>query len=59
VVSGSGLISQDNAEGLNMVGSSLEDLIDLQDLTLSALGLELVAQMVPEFGFGNHFVSCE
>jgi hypothetical protein len=59
VVSSSGLISQDNAESFDVVRSSLEDLIHLQNLTLCALGLELVAQMVPEFGFGNDFVSCE
>lgn len=28
VVSGSGLVPEDNAEGLNMVGFSLEDLVD-------------------------------
>jgi hypothetical protein len=59
VVSSSGLIPQDNAEGFHMVWSLLEDLIHLQDLSLCAFGLELVAEMVPEFGFGNDFVSCE
>ena len=59
VVSGSGLISQDNSEGLDMVGSSLEDFVDGQDLPLSSFGLELSAEMVPEFGFSNDFVGGE
>ena len=59
VVSGSWLISQDNAKSFDMIGSSFEDLINWQNLTLCRLGLELVAQMVPEFGFSNDFISCE
>ena len=49
MVSGSRLISQDNAEGFDVVGPALEDFIHLQNLALRALGLELVSQMVPEF----------
>ena len=59
VVSSSGLIPQDNAEGFNMIGSSFEDLVDSQDLALSSFGLELTTEMVPELGLGNHFVASE
>ena len=54
--SGSGLVPEDNAEGLDMVGSALEDLIDGEDLSLGALGLELSPKVVPEFRFGDDFV---
>ena len=59
VVSSSGLIPQDNAEGFNMIGSPFEDLVNSQDLTLSSFGLELTTEMVPELSLGNHFVASE
>lgn len=59
VVSSSGLISQNNSESFYMVGSSLENFVHWQNLTLCALGLELVAQMVPEFRFSDNFVTSE
>lgn len=54
--SGSGLIPEDNTESFDMVGSALKDLIDGEDLSLGALGLELTPEMVPEFRFGYDFV---
>jgi hypothetical protein len=59
VVSSSGLISQNNSEGFYMVGSSLENFVHWQNLTLCALGLQLVAQMIPEFRFSDNFVTSE
>ena len=59
VISGSGLISEDNSECFDMSWSSFEDLVDCKDLTLSSFGLELSTKMVPEFGFGYNFVSSE
>ena len=59
VVSSSGLIPQDNAEGLDVIGSSFEDFVDGQDLSLGSLGLELTTEMVPELGLGNDFVASE
>jgi hypothetical protein len=59
VNAGSGLISEDNAEGFDMIGSSLENLVDWQNLSLSALGLELSSQMITEFGFSDDIISCE
>lgn len=59
VVASTRLIAEDNAEGLNMGGFALEDLIDGQDLSLGALGLELASQMVPELGLGDHLISGE
>ncbi len=56
VVSSSGLISKDDAEGLDVIGSFFEDFVDSQDLSLSSFGLELATEMVPEFGFGDDFV---
>lgn len=59
VVSGSGLIPQDNAESLDMIGSSFEDFVDSQDLSLSSFGFELTTEMVPELSLGNDFVASE
>ena len=59
VVARAGLIPQHNAEGLDMGGLALEDLVDGQDLSLGALGLELAAKMVPELGLGDDFISGE
>ena len=59
VVGSSGLIPQDNAEGLDMVGSSLEDFVDSEDLSLSSLGLVLTTEMVPELGLGDDLVPGE
>jgi hypothetical protein len=59
VVSGSRLVSEDDAEGLDMGGSPLEDLIDSKDLALGRFSFELSAQMVPEFGFGDDLVAGE
>jgi hypothetical protein len=59
VVGSSGLVPQHNAEGLDMVGSSLEDLVDGQDLALSSFCLELATEMVPEFGLGDDLVRSE
>lgn len=59
VVASTRLISQHNAEGLDVAGSALEDFVDGKDLSLGALGLELSAQVVPELGLGDHFVSGE
>lgn len=56
VVSGPGLVPEDNTESFDVVGSALEDLIDSEDLSLGALGLELTPEMVPEFRFGDDFV---
>jgi hypothetical protein len=55
----SGLISEDDAESFDVIGSSFEDLINWQNLSLSALGLELSSQMIPEFGFSDDIISCE
>jgi hypothetical protein len=57
VVACSGFVSQNNSEGLDVVWLSLKDLIYRQDLTLSTLGLKLTSEVVPEFRFGNYFVS--
>jgi hypothetical protein len=59
VVACSGLVPKNDSEGFDVVGSSLKDLIYRQDLTLSTLGLELTSEVVPEFRFGNYFVSGE
>ena len=59
VVSGSWFISKDNTESFDVIGPPLKDLIDCEDLTLGTLGLELTSKMVPEFGFGGNFISCE
>lgn len=59
VVACSGFVAEDNAKCLDMSGSPLKDLIYGEDLALCTLGLELPAEMVPEFGFGNHIVSGE
>jgi hypothetical protein len=45
---GSGLISEDDAEGLDVIGSSFEDFIDRQDLSLRALCFELSSQVIPK-----------
>ena len=50
------LISQDNTESFDMIGSSLKDFINAEDLSLSSFGFELTTEMVPEFGFGDDFV---
>ena len=57
VVSSSGLIPQNNAEGLDVIGSLFIDFVDGQDLSLGSFGLELTTEMVPELGFGNDFVA--
>jgi hypothetical protein len=59
VVSGSGLVSEDNAEGFHVIWSTLEDLVDSENLSLSALGLELSSQVVPKLGLSDNFISCE
>jgi len=59
VVSSSGLIPQDNAEGLDVVGSSFEDFVDGQDLSLSSFSFVLTTEMVPELALGNDFVDSE
>ena len=59
MVSGSWFISKDNTESFDVIGPPLKDLIDCEDLTLGTLGLELTSKMVPEFGFGGNFISCE
>lgn len=59
VVAGSGLVPEDDAEGLDVGGSPLEDLVDGEDLALCALGLELPAQVVPELGLGDDLVPGE
>lgn len=53
VVASSGLVPQDDAEGLDVVRPLLEDLVDGEDLSLGALGLELASQVVPELGLGD------
>lgn len=59
VVASSGLVAEDDAEGLHMGGPALEDLVDGEDLALGALGLELAAQVVPELGLGDDLVPGE
>ena len=59
VDTGSGLVAEDDAKGLDMVGFALMDFVDGEDLALSALGLELPAEVVPELGFGDDRVSGE
>lgn len=59
VVASTGLIAENDAEGLHMGRPALEDLVDSEDLTLGALGLELAAQVVPELGLGDDLVSGE
>lgn len=59
VVGGPGLVPQDNAEGLDVVGLPLEDLVDGEDLSLGSLGLELATQVVPELGLGDDLVPGE
>lgn len=59
VNSGSGLISEDNAEGFDMVGSFFIDFVDGKNLTLSCFGLELPSKMIPELGFSDNFVGSE
>lgn len=43
VVSCSWFISKNNTESFNVIGSSLKDLVDGKDLTLSTLSLELTS----------------
>lgn len=57
MVSSSRLISEDNSEGFDVIGSSFKDFVNGQDLSLSSFGFVLTTEMVPEFGFGNNFVS--
>ena len=59
VVGSPGLVPQDDAEGLDMVGPPLEDLVDGEDLSLGSLGLELTTEMVPELGLGDDLVPGE
>jgi len=59
VVSSSGLVSEDNAEGFDVIGSSFEDFVNSENLSLSALGLELSSQVVPKLGLSDNFISCE
>uniref|UniRef100_A0A1J3EWU8 Uncharacterized protein n=1 Tax=Noccaea caerulescens TaxID=107243 RepID=A0A1J3EWU8_NOCCA len=59
VVASSGLIPKDNAEGFDMSGLALEDLIDCKDLSLGRLGLQLAPQMIPKLRLGDHFISGE
>jgi hypothetical protein len=42
-----------------VTGSSFEDFIDCQDLTLSRLSLELATKVVPKLRLGDNFISCE
>ena len=57
--SSSGLISEDDAESFDVVGSFFVDFVDGEDLTLSSLGLELPSKVIPEFRFSNDFVGGE
>ena len=50
------LISQDDTESFDVIGSSLKDFINTEDLSLSSFGFELATEMVPEFGFSDNFV---
>ena len=59
VDAGPRLVSEHNAESLDVVGSALEDLVDGEDLALGTLGFQLSAEVVPEFRFGNHIVACK
>lgn len=59
VVASTGLIAEDDAEGLHMGGSALEDLINSENLSLCALGLELATQVVPELGLSDDLVPGE
>ena len=59
VVSSSGLVSKDDSEGFDVIGSALEDLVNSKNLSLSALGLELSSQVVPKLGLSDNFISCE
>lgn len=56
VDSGSGLISEDDSECLDVIGSPFEDLINRQDLSLSTLGFELPSKVVPELRLGDNFI---
>jgi hypothetical protein len=51
------LISQDDSEGLDMIGSSFKNLINGKDLALSALRFELSSKMIPEFRLSNNIIS--
>lgn len=59
VNSGSGLISEDDAESFDVIGSFFIDFVDSKNLTLSSFSLELPSKMIPEFGFSNNFVGGE
>lgn len=59
VVASPGLVAEDNAEGLDVGGSALEDLVDGEDLSLGALGLQLATQVVPELGLSDDLVPSE
>lgn len=59
VVSSSGLVSKDDSEGFDVIGSALEDLVNSKNLSLSALSLELSSQVVPKLGLSDNFISCE
>lgn len=59
VDSSSGLISEDDAESFDVVGSFFVDFVDGEDLALSSLGLELPSKVIPEFRFSNDFVGSE
>ena len=59
VVSSPGLVPEHDSESFDMSWLALKDLIDCKDLSLSTLGLELSAEVIPEFGFGNDFISSE
>ena len=59
VDSSSGLISEDDAESFDVIGSFFIDFVDCKNLTLSSFSLELPSKMIPEFGFSNNFVGGE
>ncbi len=59
VNSSSGLISEDDAESFDVIGSFFVDFVNSENLTLSSFSLELSSKVIPEFGFGNNFVGGE
>ena len=50
------LISKDDSECLNMVGSSFKNFVHWKDLSLSGFCFKLSSEMIPEFRFSYNLV---
>ena len=57
--SGSGLISEDDTEGFNVIGSSFINFVDSKNLTLSSFSFKLSSKVIPKLRFSDYFVGSE